>query len=194
MGKEDTIVIVAPGPSLTQDQVDLCKDHFMITIGNAWRMNAQANILYHCDKRWWDYYQGVPSFLGKKISIDETRFTQSLQLSEKRTGLDLRQGWVVGGKNSGYQAINLAVHYQPKKIILLGYDMKLGKNGEKNIDGNHPREVQKDPSDFNLFKKHFETMLYDLELLKISVYNCSTDSDLDCFEKKALKDALRTES
>lgn len=189
----DEVVIIAPGPSLTKEQTDAVfnSGKFCIVIGNAWRLAPYADILYHCDKQWWDYHKGVPGFCGDlKLSLEHTEFpdVQKIGMSAKMEGLDAAP-YVVTGSNSGFQALNLAYHFKPKKIILLGFDMKDRPDGTHNIDGDHPKEIRRGCS-FDLFKRHFKIASEILEEEGIKVYNCTTDSALDCFEKAELLSVL----
>ena len=45
-------------------------------------------------------------------------------------GLEPRPTGVRTGGSDGYQAINLAFHFGVKRIVLLGYDMKFGADGQ----------------------------------------------------------------
>lgn len=160
----------------------------MIAVGDSYRYNLEADFLYHCDAHWWNHYMGVPEFKGKKISLEPTEHTLNLQQSEKLEGLDLTPGTIVTGRNSGYQAINLAVQFKPKKIILSGYDMKK-TNDQYNIIGDHPKEVKRG-FQFSGFIKKYRTLPKELEKLNIQVYNCTRDSDLDCFPRRTLTDVI----
>lgn len=187
----DRICVAAPGTSLTAEQcLAVMRPDFMtIGIGDVWRMNPYLDILYHCDARWWNHYKGVPEFKGcARVSLDPTDYTQNLHQAYPDVGLCLKESTIATGRNSGYQAINLAAHFKPKEIILIGFDMK-DRNGKHNIIGDHPAEV-KTPYNFSTFIKNITTLVKPLEDLGIKVYNCTIDSDLDCFEKKDLADVL----
>lgn len=190
-GTVERIVIAAPGPSLTREQCrfTLQPDIMNIVIGNAWDYNPYADILYHCDRKWWAYHKGVPEFQGcSKVSLEDSPHTYNLKESTKREGLDLSPSTIVTGRNSGYQAINLAAHYRPKQIILIGYDMK-DTDGKHNIHGDHPPEI-KMPCNFKMFRTKLATLVKPLEDLGIKVYNCTIDTALECFERRELEDVL----
>lgn len=189
--QEDTVIIVAPGPSLDAEQIRLIErsEHFTITIGDAGRVALPyADILYHCDAKWWNHYEGCPEFKNCKISHEETKYTYKLLRSEQKYGLSLDFPKIVLGNNSGYQAINLAVFFKPKNIVLVGFDMQ-DSNGRHNIIGDHPKEVKR-PSNFPLFIHNISSLVKPLEDLGITVYNCSNNSALECFKKKRLIDVI----
>lgn len=189
--KDHTIILVAPGPSLNIEQIKQIEqsEHFTITIGDAGRVALPyADILYHCDKKWWDYYDGCPEFHNTKVSLEETLHTYQAPRSQVRQGLDLTFPYLVTGNNSGYQAINLAVHFEPKTIILVGFDMQ-DSRGRHNIIGDHPKEIKR-PSNFELFRDNIGTLVKPLEELGIKVYNCTADTALNCFPKRKLTDVI----
>jgi hypothetical protein len=192
----ETVVIAAPGPSLTFKQVELVRQNrtklISLTIGDVGRaMFTDANILYHCDKKWWDYYQGCPDFEGLKYSLEQTDYPEIIKLerSERQDGFDLQYPKIVTGYNSGYQAINLSLYFKPKRIILIGYDLKEGPNGEHNIIGDHPKDIKR-PCNFKLFGDKIKTLVPVLDSMGITVYNCSIETSLDCFPRKNLEDVL----
>lgn len=192
--QHDKVVIAAPGTSLTQQQIDLVRESgvFCITIGDVGRvMYKDADVLYHCDAKWWNHYHFVPEFNGLKVSLEDVDSLDIIELerSEMKEGFDLEWPYVVTGFNSGYQALNLALHARPKEIILIGYDMKDAKDGRHNIIGKHPDGVRR-PYDFNLFIGEMNKLPPVLDLLDVKVYNCSIDSALKCFPKKELAHVL----
>ena len=68
------IVIVASGPSLTQEQVDYCQDKAdVMVINDNYKLAPWANWLYACDLDWWKlHYKDISkSFTGELWSQDE---------------------------------------------------------------------------------------------------------------------------
>lgn len=197
----DLMVIAAPGPSLTNFQTEMVRwfkeniqrNIMSIVIGDVGRvMWRDADIMYHCDRKWWEYYNGAPEFEGfAKVSLEETNLheVQQAPRSSLYEGLDLNFPYLVAGNNSGYQALNLAAHFRPKMIALIGYDMQ-DTNGKHNIVGDHPKEIKR-PSDFPLFRERIGTLVKPLADLGITTYNCSENSALECFPKLRLDDVLR---
>lgn len=197
-GQYDTVAIMAPGPSLTKEQVNaiMKRGIFTIAIGDAYLLNPFADILYHCDRRWWMYYKGVPEFHGcQRVSMEDVpaypEIKQVIQ-SPMREGLALQKPYIVAGANSGHQAINLAFHYHPKRIILVGYDMKKAPDGQYNVRGQHPVEL-KSLGKFSKFMEKIATLRAPLAQHGVTVYNCTIDTDLQCFAKRDLEDVLSTE-
>jgi len=198
-GQYDRVAIIAPGPSLTDEQIDKIMQAgiFTIGIGSMVFRNPFTDILYHCERKWWDYYEGAPEFHGcQRVSLEEVPNHPSvryLHQSPDNNGLDLTTSTISAGSNSGYQAINLAAHYRPKEIILVGYDMKVKADGTYNCIGQNPKPLQVgDASKFTFFIQTMEHLVDPLEKLGITVYNCSLDTDLHCFQQSSLDDILKT--
>jgi hypothetical protein len=94
-------------------------------------------------------------------------------------------GW---NNNSGAAAINLAVHTGVKKIILLGFDMKLDPQQNQHWHKLYVSPINQTKS---IFSKHligFPAIKKDLDKLGVVVLNCNPDSAIDCFQKVNFKD------
>ena len=87
----------------------------------------------------------------------------------------------------GYQAINLAIQLGAKRVVLLGYDMKLADDGKRHWFGDHPQQVAAH-SQYQTFIDCFKGMADVLSKTQIWIYNCTPDSALTCFIKKDLRD------
>ena len=100
------------------------------------------------------------------------------------TGLNKEPGFISAGGNSGHQALNLAYHLGPKRIILLGFDM-----GGEHWYKDRPDQFNK-PSPFEQWIENFQFIANDLNNEGVEVFNCSTNTSLDCFEKVPLEKLL----
>lgn len=100
-----------------------------------------------------------------------------------REGLSTEADGVCNGRNSGYQAVNLAVLAGAKRIVLLGYDMRF-QNGKQHWFGNHP--IPNVEHDFTQNAKHFRTMVEPLRELGVEVVNCSPGTFIDAFPRVPL--------
>lgn len=182
---------MASGPSLTQDDVDFVRDKArVVVINTTYQMAPWADCLYACDARWWKWFDGAKDFTGLKYALDPPAqaFGVSVLKNTGTTGLETQPNGLRNGRNSGYQAMNLAVHFGAQKIVLLGYDMKRGTDGRVHWHGDH-RQAPNVP--FALFVPAFETLVKPLRELGISVVNCSRSSALTCFPKAPLRETLR---
>jgi len=190
-----TIVIVASGPSLTQSQVDYCKDKVdVMVINDNYKLAPWAKWLYGCDFDWWGvHYKTIRSiFTGELWTQDERAFNAwdniNLIEGENKRGLG-KDGKIHFGQNGGYQAINLAYLWGYDTILLIGYDMKLDSNGKRHWFGDHPEPLDKKANYANWIAR-FQELAADLEEQHIKVYNCTNSTALDCFEIEKLENLI----
>lgn len=184
-----TAICIASGPSLCADDVEYCKGKGRVYVVNdCYKMAPWADVLYACDLPWWEHHSGVPGFAGEKWTVD---LEASRKYGLNHIGTLHGEVWssradaIATGRNSGFQALNLAAH-SADRIILLGYDMKLGPNRERHWFGEHPGALNKN-SDYHVFIKAFRDAAPHI---KQKVINCSRATALDCFPQADLRDVL----
>jgi hypothetical protein len=153
-------------------------------------------MVYGCDAAWWQHRKGLPEFSGLKACFSGNGLADYPDIRridiDKRKDLILldRTGKTGSGGNSGFQALNLAVQFGTKRILLLGYDMHIGagfhwygKNNWQNA--NNPND-----SIFARWIAAFDGSVSVLKSLGVEVINCSMNSALNCFPKRPLEDAI----
>lgn len=180
----ETIVVLGGGPSLTQADVNVCRGKaHVIAIKEAHQLAPWADVLYACDASFWSYYHGVPSFTGLKFGLEPTRYQDVRVLQNTgNDGLELEPTGLRTGFNSGYQAVNLAVHLGAGRIVLLGFD--LWADGARANWHNSARYHR--PSPYPIFLNSFATLVEPLKALRIDVLNCSRRTVLTAFPRVAL--------
>lgn len=194
----ETFVCIASGPSLRPEDVNLVRGRArVIVVNTSYQLAPWADVLYACDEKWWNWHKGVPDFQGLKFGLDRIEKRKpvpfhklpSVQVLQNTgaEGLELSPHGLRHGKNSGYQAINLAVHLGAARILLLGYDMKCGKHGELHWHPDHPHRTS---LDVNNWLRYYATLVQPLQALKIEVLNCTSRSALRCFPMVSLREAL----
>src|SRR5690606_509189 len=113
----------------------------LIVINTTYKIAPFADLLYACDGKWWDRYEGAPDFSGLKVTQDAgaaARWGVNRVPSENGNGLSLDPMRIHQGGNSGFQTLNLSAHLAgPGRRILLGFDMKPGPRGEIHHHGRH---------------------------------------------------------
>lgn len=186
-----TIVCLGLGPSLTQEDVDLCRGRArVIAVKTAVELAPWADVLYSGEIRWWKHYGPKLKFDGLKFAAEQAASPWATVLRMTgSTGLELNRTGLRTGLNSGYQAINLAVHLGAAKIVLLGYDLQ--KDGEKrHFFGNHPW-----PSSDLLkqFIPMYKGLVEPLKEQGIEIVNASRRTALECFPRQPLVEALGVE-
>lgn len=103
-------------------------------------------------------------------------------------GLSKDPKGVQTGKNSGYQALNIAVLAGARRVILLGYDCKVGEGGKVHWFGDHP--IKTPPSVFQEMVRTFRTAVAPLKEAGVEVLNCTPGSAINAFPKVPLESAL----
>lgn len=191
-----TVVCLATGPSLTAEDVDYCRGKArVIAINDAYTLAPWADVLHASDAKWWKWHHGVPTFTGPKYAVEHSawfkhrdRYPDVIRLRKTgAAGLELDPAGLRTGNNSGYQAINLAVHYGAARILLLGYDMKL-RGSKSHFFGEHPDGSKADYT--RQFVPQFQTLVKPLANAGVQVINCTRETALLCFPRAELREAL----
>lgn len=192
-----TVVCLASGPSLTREDVEFCRGKApAIAVNDTVYLAPWADAMVAADYSWWLHHEGVPSFHGDKWGVKHSSWkrperwpdVQQLEVTGKH-GIETDPGAVRSGSNSGYVAMNLAVHYGATRIVLLGYDMGHVKDQPKHFFGDHPWCLGQ-VSPYLSFIEAFESAVDDLRRLGVVVLNASRTSALTCFPRVSLADAL----
>lgn len=91
-------------------------------------------------------------------------------------------GTIGDGGNSGFQALNIAVQFGAKRIVLVGFDMRLDRG--IHWHGRHPKGLN-NPQDLNIvrWRKAINGAAVELAELGVEVLNASPVSTLTAFPK-----------
>lgn len=136
------------------------------------------------------------SFAGQKCSIqnsganirdDAVHILRNSAFPGHSTGLSLDPCALVTGRNSGFQALNLAVLAGAKTILLLGYDGQR-VNGKDHWHGGHPRPTPE--AAYPHYRAAFSEAAKAIREAGVRVINCAPASAIETFEKMTLEDAL----
>lgn len=185
-----TIVCIASGPSLTPEDVAYCRGKAeVIVVNDNYRLAPWADVLYATDFGWWKVYidDVRATFAGQLLTVDECaakRFCVPWVRGIDTNRLSRRLDQVSTGDNSGFAAMNVAVHRGATRIVLLGYDMQ----GEHWF-GRHP-ETLSAVNDFPKYMSNFAQLAIDLDAAGVEVVNCSRETALTCFPRARLKEVL----
>lgn len=102
------------------------------------------------------------------------------------------QPGVLNGTNSGLCGFNLAYQMRPEKLLLFGFDMKLGRNGEAHWYPNYPWSATGATKNgkYAEWSKQFESAaeLCDIAGIQVALVG---DSAIDCFDKIEICDFNR---
>jgi hypothetical protein len=163
----------------------------VVVVNTSYKLAPWADVLYACDARWWIWNKGAKDFQGTKYALERRAGQRYSDVNVlrigKNEGLSLDPEYLNTGKNSGYQALNLAVLMGAKRIILLGYDMDSGPKGEMHW---HPEHPMRTPKLYPEFRRRFETLVEPLKAHGVEVVNCTRRTALQCFPQMSLAEAF----
>jgi len=196
-----TAVIAASGPSLSASVGDLNhlrvrgKPFQLIAVNTTFRLFPWADLLYAGDILWWraHHLEVKRTFKGEKWGGHQTiaqQYQTSWIKNTNRPGLGL-DGVVHNNGNSGFQAINMAYLFGSRRILLVGFDMKLGPKKEKHWHPDHPSPCVQ-AQVFAEWIHKAATLAKDLKLHGCEVINCSVDTALTCWPRASLTSCLET--
>lgn len=171
-----TVVCIASGPSLTAEDCALVEQSELIAIAvnTSWKLARFANVIYAGDACWWNANI-------HEIDIAAEKWTCSRNAADRHS-INLQAS--AGGFNSGLRAIQLAIEFGAKKVLLLGYDCSV-KNGS-HWHGDHAATKNPDAAKCHMWQKQFA----QLSKKSCEIINCSRVTALTCFVKQNLEEAL----
>lgn len=145
-----------------------------------------------CDPAWHHHFGKIEGDFDKWHWDKEICRKYGYEYIEGRwgDGLSTDKSYIHYGHSSGYQALNLAVHYGYTSIYLAGYDMRYDLGARHYFDGlspdagEYPEKLRK-YSTFDGLIKCYETIAVQKDL-PCKIYNMTEGSALRGFEFKAL--------
>ena len=203
-----TAVLLGGGPSLTVEQVGEVRGAHdagavrVIAVNDAYRFASFADVCYFADSEWWGWHKDRPefrAFAGQKCSIADS----GANITDKDVhilgnangrghsyGLSLDPKQIVTGRNSGYQALNIAILAGVKTILMLGFDAREPTADSKSHwFGDHPRVEP--VAVYAEYRKAFSVCESAISAAGVRVLNCSPGSAINSFLKMDLTEALR---
>lgn len=132
----DTIFIIGGGPSIKMMNLTALHNpkHFVICCNQAFELFPHAQITHHSDYSWWMKYQSqletqfkghfiTGCGLGNNQNYPETVVRMQFIHHANQDQL-FKSTEHVYGNNCGLQALSIAHLFQPKNIVLIGFDFK----------------------------------------------------------------------
>lgn len=180
----ETAVVLASGPSLIAEDCELVQhaDVAVIAVNATFRMAPWADVVYMGD------LMAVRTYREEVLRESLCQPWTCDQVAKQQYGWNLAPGLMRCG-NSGGQAIHLAAKFGARKIVLLGFDMQLGPDGQRHHHAEHPKPcVQR--SLFVEWGLKMGVLAKELKLAGVEVVNCSRTTALTCFRIQTLEDAL----
>lgn len=191
-------IVAASGPSLNSQVAAVCNGEIVIAVNDAHQIFPNAEILYACDASWWEVNKDVlKEFSGERWTThslspkNDKRNLSNLELfniieGKAGPGFSKNPSFVHYGNNSGFQAVNLAILFGAKEIILVGFDMRV-VNNNSHFFGNHKTPLR-DTHSFLVWINEFTNASKNLG--DVSIINATPGSAMRCFPMMPLEEAL----
>lgn len=192
----ERVVVVAGGPSVSLAQVraigmardkDRCR---IIAVNDAVFPCWFADVAYGADAKWWDFHDGVRSFLKPKVSFNRLgRHDVQHMRDTGPEGYDPEPGHMRHGSNSGYQAVHLAAQLGAREIVIVGMDFTDKDFARDHWFGRHEGRLDM-VSDTADWRRKFRGLTDELHRLGVAVVNASPASTIRWLEQVSLEAIL----
>jgi hypothetical protein len=206
---ERTVVCFASGPSLTPEVIETIRPYHeagkvaAMGLGDTYRAVPYLDEFYACDRSWWNHHtkhkhmahgrdvMDYPCRLWGNQSAWSTlrRFPHvNIVQGFGKKGFSPNRKAIHYGNNSGFQLLNLAYWLTGGKgrFILVGYDMRVPKDGLRHFFGDHGEGLSKG-GNYTKFNRQFEGIAAEQRRLFV---NCTPGSALTAFPFGNLSDEL----
>lgn len=199
------VAVLATGPSLTAADISRAKGTGakLIGVNDSYRLAPFIDILYACDALWWELHlkevlntvsDDTRLFTCSDTNVESGKVKEQMAAQhdvtivpgEYKPGFCLQPPKIHYGGNSGFQALNLALHTQAERILLLGLNMSCVE-GKRHFFGDHPAHLNR-VTTYDSYINEFVNASKDVAAGKI--VNCTRDSALTCFPVMTLEEAL----
>lgn len=182
--KGKTAVVLASGPSLTIEDVELIHETGWPTLvtNTTFLLAPWADVLFFHDLPWWNKYKSEVIRIFKGEIVTQSPVVEHNALCVRKTDFN-----VFG--NSGGAAINFAIHAGASRVICLGLDCKADKDGNRHWHGAHPPGLGNALS-LPKWLPFFEELEEHSKQHNVKIINASRDTALECFTRMQLEDCL----
>ncbi|HEQ98820.1 MAG TPA: hypothetical protein ENO22_05715 [candidate division Zixibacteria bacterium] len=192
---EGECFIIGGGPSLRGFDIKRLRGKRIIAVNNAYRMADWIDCLFFGDCRWYNMHaKQLLSFAGLKVTTCEQHLDKPgikvVKRQNKIRGLSTSPSILAWNLSSGACAIGLAYHFGVKRIILLGFDMRVVEGRYNYHDDYDPPANPKGKNPYPRFLRPFPDIAHSLKQKNIECFNACLDSALDVFPKVALEDLI----
>jgi hypothetical protein len=195
------VYVIGGGPSFREEYIEFLENKLIICINTAFKYFKNPTAIYWCDDSWacnnLDALESHPCKMRFTSRFNGDGFiTKNIKTTAGATVLRRTGDFGIDpnidnvrGNNSGAHMINFLTNMKVKRIILLGFDMKI-KNGKSHWHSGYGYPLSNNVYT-DLFIPSIESMAPAVKLLGVDVINCSIDSDLTCFRKEKFEDLIK---
>ena len=176
----------------------------VIGVNMAFMIGDWIDMVFWGDKKWYFNNRGaMAKFPGLKVtchpSFDDQRYEKEhikcvAKDNSHPTGISSDPKRASWNSNSGAAAISIAANMGAIKIILVGFDMKLGADQKQHWHSEYGTANRKDVQGHKLpFARHlqgFRQIAIDARKRGITIINACPDSEIKEFPKMSVKEVL----
>ena len=172
----------------------------VIGVNMAMKFGSWVDVLFFGDGGFWNRhrddimdFQGLRVTTSKKAheAVPNNRRIKYLKVNSKVHGLCLQPTSLCWNLNSGAAAINLAVLFGVKQVILLGFDMKLDESVNQHWHKFYKSNPKTVKGTFKMHMKAFPAILEDAKPLGVEIINANPDSEIPDFRKVPIKELIK---
>ena len=182
-------------PEVYSPYMESIHDQHIIAVNMAYTLGSWVDCAFFGDagfliKRQMELleWSGLRITSAVKMEPYQGRLKVVARDDKKKLGISLEPNKICWNHNSGAAAINLAVHFGVKRIILLGFDMKLDANNNQHWHKFYTTSLKVVPHTMKRHMMCFPTIAEDLRSIEVEIINCSPDSMIEAFPKINFKD------
>lgn len=174
-----------------------------IAINSAFLIGDWIDLVFFGDRGWFfENRHKVAEFTGLKVTCSGHLRKPQYQkenikfVGKDRTrpkGISRHPSLVSWNLNSGAAAISVAAHMGVKRIVLLGFDMKLGSDHRQHFHseyGTRGSRLNAKKLPFDRHLKGFHFIKIHAKKMGIEIINASPDSSITEFRKMSVKEVI----
>jgi len=188
-------------PSIYSPYMAAIHDKHVVGVNVAYLLGDWIDLVFFGDKGFFLRHQeGLSKFSGLRVSsspiIRDLGWVKYLpQDKNHNKGISTSPRLVSWNGNSGAASISIAAHSGARRIILLGFDMKLNEAKDQHWHDVYGRGKARDEKKvmkmpFHRHLRGFPEIAKDAKRMGIEILNASPDSKIECFRKVTVKELL----
>jgi hypothetical protein len=186
----------------------------LIGINNAYQLGRWIEVIFFGDNSWYlAHCRMLAQYAGLKVTCNPRFYHKSVGRHDNikylerdknhRHGISTKPGMVSWNDNSGFAAISLACHFGVKRIVLLGFDMRLDRDSVSHWHGHHREKYgdikkreeknKKGKAKSPPFRRHLrgcQAIANDAKRMGVEILNASPKSAIKDFPRVKLSEVL----
>lgn len=173
-----TVIVLASGPSLTQEDVDKTRFLPCIAVNSTWEIAPHSAVVFAADLNWWVSNENLP------IDAERVSYSYTAEREYKAAKFDSRIA-KPNQYNSGCLAVEYALAQGADRVLMLGMDCSV-KHGAHH----HKAHPTRNPKAGTCAKWLTQWQRLRDVYPDADIVNCSRHTELDIFPIVDLDEAL----